>query len=709
LERRALSSGRGLAANFRLDLNRTGRREAVAAPPPKLDSRHEGTVDALVQLGLALHQQGRLVEARDFYRQALQRQPRHFSAMHLLGVLAAQSKEPQRAVELIGEALSIDARSAPAHNNYGNALRELGRYEAAIRSFDTAIQLHPGYAEAYCNRGLVLAELKRHDAAIQNFGQALVLRPRSAEIHMSRGNSLRELGQYEAAVASYEQAIALKPDYPEAHAARGIALFGLRRYDEALAGYDAALALKPDLKNMDGLRLYTKLQICDWSGLDAEVARLTAKIARGEAATFPLCAMTLSDSAALHRRAAELWVRQEFPRNPALAEIPRYTGHERIRIGYFSADFREHAVSSLIAGLFESHDRSRFELTAFSLGREVRDGMRARIEKAFDRFVDAQTMSDPEIVQLARRLEIDIAVDLGGYSEAARPAIFAMRAAPLQVGYLGYPGTSGSDCIDYLAADLTLIPPEEQRHYSEKIIYLPDSYQVNDRARSISDTKFTRAEFGLPPAGFVFCCFNNSYKIVPACFHAWMRILTRVPDSVLWLSDLNPFAKNNLRREAERRGVSAERLVFAQRMPSSPDHLARQRLADLFLDTLPYNAHTTASDALWAGLPVLTCIGNAFPGRVAASLLRAIQLPELIAQTPSQYEDLAVEMANDTGRLGDIRLRLADNRTRAPLFDTQRFTTHLEAAYREIHARKQAGMPAGHWYPNDPCYPHHPD
>jgi predicted O-linked N-acetylglucosamine transferase (SPINDLY family) len=673
----------------------------VAAPPPNLNRRHESSVDALVQLGLALHRQGRLGEARDFYRQALQRQPRHFGALHLLGVLAAQSKEPQRAVELIGEALSIDPRSAPAHNNYGNALRELGRHEAALRSFDTAIQLNPGYAEAYCNRGLVLAELKRHDAAIENFGQALALRPNSAETHMSRGNSLRELGQYEAAVAGYEQAIALKPGYAEAHAARGIALFGLRRYDEALAGYDAALALKPDLKNIDGLRLYTKLQICDWSGLDAEVARLTARISSGEAATFPLCAMTLSDSAALHRRTAELWVRQEFPRHPAFAEIPRYTGHERIRIGYFSADFREHAVSSLIAGLFESHDRSRFELTAFSLGREVRDGMRARIEKAFDRFVDVRTLSDPEVVQLARRLEIDIAVDLGGYSDGARPAIFAMRAAPLQVGYLGYPGTSGSDCIDYLAADLTLIPREEQRHYSEKIIYLPDSYQVNDSARRISDTKFTRAEFGLPSAGFVFCCFNNSYKIVPACFDAWMRILIRVPGSVLWLSDLNPFATSNLRREAERRGVSAERLVFAQRMPASPDHLARQRLADLFLDTLPYNAHTTASDALWAGLPVLTCIGNAFPGRVAASVLRAIQLPELIAQTPSQYEDLAVEMANDTSRLRDIRQRLADNRTKAPLFDTQLFTTHLEAAYREIHVRKQAGMPADHWYPHD--------
>jgi len=680
----------------------------VAAPLPKLDSRNEGTVDALVQLGLALHQQGRLDEARDFYRQALQRQPRHFSALHLLGVLAAQSKEPQRAVELIAEALSIEPRSAPAHNNYGNALRELGRHEAALRSFDTAIQLNPGYAEAYCNRGLVLAELKRHDAAIQNFGQALVFRPHSAETHMSRGNSLRELGQYEAAVAGYEQAIALKPGYAEAHAARGIALFGLKRYDEALAGYDAALKIKPDLENLDGLRLYTKLQICDWSGLDAEVAWVTAKIARGEAATFPLCAMALSDSAALHRRTAELWVRHEFPSNPALAEIPRYTGHERIRIGYFSADFREHAVSSLMAGLFESHDRSRFELTAFSLGREVRDGMRARIEKAFDRFVDVRTMSDPEVVQLARRLEIDIAVDLGGYSEGARPAIFAMRAAPLQVGYLGYPGTSGSDCIDYLAADLTLIPREEQRHYSEKIIYLPDSYQINDSARGISDTKFTRAEFGLPSAGFVFCCFNNSYKIVPACFDAWMRILTRVPDSVLWLSDLNPFAKNNLRREAEHRSVSAERLVFAQRMPSSPDHLARQQLADLFLDTLPYNAHTTASDALWAGLPVLTCIGNAFPGRVAASLLRAIQLPELIAQTPSQYEDLAVEMANDTARFRDIRQRLADNRTRAPLFDTQLFTMHLEAAYREIHARKQAGLPTDHWYPHDPCYPRDP-
>jgi predicted O-linked N-acetylglucosamine transferase (SPINDLY family) len=674
----------------------------VAAPPPKLDSRNEGTVDGLVQLGLALHQQGRLGEAQDFYRQALQLQPRHFSALHLLGVVAAQSKEPQRAVELIGEALSINPRSAPAHNNYGNALRELGRHEAAIRSFDTAIQLNPGYAEAYCNRGLVLAELKRHDAAIQNFGHALVLRPHSPETHMSHGNSLRELGQYEAAVASYQQSIALKPDYAEAHAALGIALFGLWRYDEALASYDEALRMRPGLKNLDGLRLYTKLQICDWSGLDDNVVRLTARIARGEAATFPLCAMALSDSAALHRRAAELWVRQEFPRNPALAEIPRYTGHERIRIGYFSADFREHAVSSLIAGLFENHDRSRFELTAFSLGRDVRDGMRTRIEKAFDRFVDARTVSDPEVVQLARRLEIDIAVDLGGYSEGARPAIFAMRAAPLQVGYLGYPGTSGSDCFDYLVADSTLIPPEERSHYSEKIIYLPDSYQVNDSVRSISDTKFTRAEFGLPPAGFVFCCFNNSYKIVPACFDAWMRILTRVPDSVLWLSDLNPFAKNNLRREAERRDVSAERLVFAQRMPSSPDHLARQRLADLFLDTLPYNAHTTASDALWAGLPVLTCIGNAFPGRVAASLLQAIHLPELIAQTPVQYEDLAVELANDTGRLRDLRQRLADNRTRAPLFDTQLFTTHLETAYQEIHARKQAGMPADHWYPHDP-------
>jgi predicted O-linked N-acetylglucosamine transferase (SPINDLY family) len=654
----------------------------VAAPPPKLDSRNKGTVDGLVQVGLALHQQGRLGEAQDFYRQALQLQPRHFSALHLLGVLAAQSKEPQRAVELIGEALSIDPRSAPAHNNYGNALRELGRHEAAVRSFDTAIQLNPGYAEAYCNRGLVLAELKRHDAAIQNFGHALVLRPNSAETHMSRGNSLRELGQYEAAAASYEQASALKPDYAEAHAARGIALFGLKRYDEALASCDAALALRPDLKNLDGLRLYTKLQICDWSGLDDEVARLTARIARGEAATFPLCAMALSDSAALHRRTAELWVQQEFTRNPAITEIPRYTGHERIRVGYFSADFREHAVSSLIAGLFENHDRSRFELTAFSLGRDVRDGMRTRIEKAFDRFVDARTLSDPEVVQLARRLEIDIAVDLGGYSEGARPAIFAMRAAPLQVGYLGYPGTSGSDCFDYLVADSTLIPREEQPHYSEKIIYLPDSYQVNDSVRSISDARFTRAEFGLPSAGFVFCCFNNSYKIVPACFDAWMRILTRVPDSVLWLSDLNPFAKNNLRREAERRGVNAERLMFAQRMPSSPDHLARQRLADLFLDTLPYNAHTTASDALWAGLPVLTCIGNAFPGRVAASLLRAIQLPELIAQAPSQYEDLAVEMAHDTGWLRDIRQRLADNRTRAPLFDTHLFTTQLEAAYR---------------------------
>jgi predicted O-linked N-acetylglucosamine transferase (SPINDLY family) len=387
-------------------------------------------------------------------------------------------------------------------------------------------------------------------------------------------------------------------------------------------------------------------------------------------------------------------VRETCQADDSLGTIPKRAPHGKIRVGYFSADFREHPVASLLAELIETHDRSRFEVIAFSFGPEAPDEMRKRLARAFDRFLDVQGKSNLEIASLARSLSLDIAVDLGGYTHGNRANMFALRAAPLQVSYIGYLGTMGAGYMDYLIADPTIISPADQRHYSEKILYLP-SYQANDSKRRIADHVFTRKELDLPGTGFVFCCFNTTYKITPATFAGWMRISTSVEGSVLLLYADTAAVVSNLRNEARRSGVDADRLVFGKRLPI-PEYRARYRAADLFLDTLPYNAGTTASDALWTGLPVLTCVGKTFAGRVAASLLQAIQVPDLITYTQERYEELAIELATHPQRLVEIKKRLADNRLTKPLFDTSLFTKHLEAGYTSIHARYQANLPPDH-------------
>jgi predicted O-linked N-acetylglucosamine transferase (SPINDLY family) len=366
-----------------------------------------------------------------------------------------------------------------------------------------------------------------------------------------------------------------------------------------------------------------------------------------------------------------------------------------MRIGYFSSDCHDHATMFLMAGLFEEHDRTRFEVTVFSFGLASQDAMRQRLLAGVERFIDVREKSDQEVVALARSLELDIAVDLKGFTSGARTELFALRVAPIQVSYLGYPGTMGVPYMEYLIADHTLIPAPSRVHYSEKVVYLPDSYQVNDSRRAIAARVFTREQVGLPAQGFVFCCFNNSYKILPAVFDVWMRLLQRVPGSVLWLLQDNAGAMQNLYQEAQRRGVDPSRLVFATRLGHS-EHLSRQRLADLFLDTLPYNAHTTASDALWSGLPVLTCMGESFAARVGASLLKAVGLPELISENLAQYEALAVQLASQPQRLAALRERLAANRATAALFDTRRFTRNLERAYAQILQRHRDGLPPDH-------------
>jgi predicted O-linked N-acetylglucosamine transferase (SPINDLY family) len=635
----------------------------------------------------------------------------------------------REALASFDKALDLKGSQPDVHFNRGNTLRDLGRHEEAIESYDQVLRLVSGHADAYYRRGLCLNDLGRSQAAAASFSQAIKFKPGSAESHNglgvalsmlsqhpqaaqhfakaveidasyaaaynNLGNALLSLNQHEAALASFDKAIELGTGTAAVHNNRAMALTSLRRHQAAVESFDKCLLAKPRFPFARGLRIHSQMYICDWADLGDRKINLIGRIERGETATPPWPLLTLVDSLPLQKKAAEIWAAPRHPAQLRLGPIAKYPKHEKVRIGYYSADFHDHATAHLAAELFESHDRSRFEVVGFSFGPDRADAMRARLTKAFDSFLDVRQHSDQRIAEMSRQLEIDIAVDLKGFTQDSRPGIFAHRAAPVQVNYLGYPGTMGVDYMDYIIADDVVIPEADYAFYGEKVVALPHSYQVNDAQRHISEAIYTRKDFGLPEDGFVFCSFNNVFKIVPEMFDIWMRLLQRVPGSVLWLLQDNPAAAANLRAEAERRGVAAERLVFAPRTVHA-DHLARHRAADLFLDTLPCNAHTTASDALWAGLPVLTCLGNTLTARVAGSLLTAMNVPELITATAEGYESLAFDLARNPARLAQIRRKLAENRQTAPLFNARLFTRHIEEAFTRMHERNQAGLAPAH-------------
>jgi predicted O-linked N-acetylglucosamine transferase (SPINDLY family) len=654
-------------------------------------------VPELLRQAAAFHQQGRLDRAQPLYRRILAANPRHFDALHLLGVTCAQSNDAEGAVRLFDQALTVNPYQAAAHCNRAVALHTLGRWHTALTSCERAIALDSGYAEAYYIASLVLAALGRWEDALARAQGALALRPDHAESYHQCGNAQCRLQRFAAAVASYDRAIALAPRHAAAHANRAVALQALGEFDAALAAHDMTIALEPGSGHAIAGRLFTRLHACDWRDWHADVAAVIDRIEHGEAAMNPFALMTVTDCAPLLKRAAVLWGCKECPNAyaapPPMPTPTRHDPAQRIRVGYFSSDFRNHPVALLLAGLIENHDRGRFEVTAFSFGPDTQDLMRRRLELAFDAFLDVRGLADEEVARRARERGIDIAVDLGGYTDGARPRIFALRAAPIQVSYLGYLGTLGATFMDYLIADGTLIPAVDREHYTEKIVCLPH-YQVNSK-RQIDASPGTRAKFGLPATGFVFCCFNACFKLVPATFASWMRILRRVQGSVLFLYAEHAQSERNLRIEAARAGVDPARLFFGRRLPV-PEYLARYRAADLFLDTTPYNAGTTASDALWAGLPVLTRAGSTFSSRIAASALRAVGLPELITHGEAEYERRAVELARGGEELGALRRRLDRVRESAPLFDTARFTRTLEQAYCRMVDRHQAHLPPDH-------------
>lgn len=638
-----------------------------------------------------------------------------------LGMAIAAQGRHEEALEFYREAIRGDPSHAIAHNNIGNSLKECGKPTEALSAYVQAVAIQPDYTDAYNNMGLVLAALGRRDEALSAYEKALALQPDHAAAHNSLGNLRASLGDLTAAIACYETALAIRPAYPEAwfnlgnvfnrqgrmhdanlayarakvvrpayadaSAAQGKALALEGRYEEALAAFDEALAIDPDHAGALAHRLFYQAHICAWSGFDAR-RRLDETT---DTALSPWAALTFEDDPARQLRRSRAWARHHIAQRPAGVPAPAMAKDGRIRIGYFSADFQNHATSYLLSGLLREHDRSRFVIHAFSYGPAADDDMRRQLVAATDSFTDADHLPDSKLVELARSRELDVAIDLKGYTLGTRMEPFALRLAPLQISYLGFPGSSGAEFIDYLVADPVVIPAAERDHYSEKLILLPGSYQPNDNRRAIAESSGSRADWNLPEAAFVFCCFNHTYKITPREFDVWMRLLGRVEHSVLWLLRSNPWAERNLQREAEARGIAAERIIFADSVPQA-QHLARIRHADLFLDTFNVNAHTTASDSLWAGVPVVTLAGRQFAARVCASLLTAVGLPELVTENEAAYEASILGLANEPGRLAAIRTKLADNRLSQPLFDTVRYTRAFEAALAAVHQRRVDGL-----------------
>ncbi len=687
--------------------------------------------DSLMQNAAALRRAGQLAEAAQLYDEVLRSEPAHYGALHALGILRYQSGQLEEAERLIGRAVAANPIAADALYNRGSLLLRLQRTEDAIAAFDKAIALKPDYVEAITNRGNALSLASRHEAASDDFARAVAIRPNLAEVWANLGGAQVKLKRYPEARASFDKGLALKPDMVHAWILRGNALalsgmpeeavasydralqlrsndsdalYGradafllLRRFVEAVRDYEQLLSADPSRKFALGNLVFCRLHLCDWARLYEDRRNLRSGIRSGQAlaAPFPSLASGWAENPTDLSIATQMWGEQ-FPPSPnPLWRGERYA-HEKIRLAYLSANFNDHAVARLLAGIIEHHDRSRFETTAISFGDDDSSALRARLMGAFDRFLDVRDKSDAEVAELLRGLEIDIAIDLMGFTDRCRPGILSHRPVPVRVNYLGFPGTMGMEAVDYILGDATITPDAHRGGFVEHIVQLPDCYLPSDRTRRISSVAPSRKEAGLPDSGFVFCCFNNSYKYMPETFDIWMRLLRAVDGSVLWLSQVAPATAVNLKREAQTRGIAPDRLIFASFVARDEDHLARFKLADLFLDTLPYNAHATASDALWAGLPLLTVEGETFPGRVAASLLRAIGLPELVAGSFSEYEAMGLRLARDPAALAALRGKLAGNRETHPLFDTARFTHNLEMAFTTMWRKYQNGeVPVG--------------
>lgn len=697
------------------------------------------TTNSLLQPAFEHHRNGRLAQAESGYLQFIACQPNNAAALHLLGLVYQQTGRHAQAVKLIGQALDLEPNNPDYLNNYGAALRANGQPEPAISSYRKALQISPKDLDLQNNLGNAYLELHRYEQAADCYRRILRVLPENQDVraalchalqsygfechdkgmyaqaeaayeeasklnsgvgayYYNLGNAQRESGKTDAALKSYQQALKLMPDDADVHNNLGNILRETGKLKEAIAAYRSALQLNPQLYHAKVHLVHQKQHACDWTGLEQdvlEIRRWVATVPDAQVSPFAFLAMP-STTPEEQKQCADNWVRNRFSQ---LLETPQAwifepgVSRKKLRIGYLSSDFRLHPLAFLISELIESHDRRRFEIHAYSNAPDDKTPERKRLEKAFDHFVDIRHLSVADTASRIHQDRIDILVDLTGFTQASRSAVVALKPAPVSINWLGYPGTMGAyhgrPLFDYVLTDAFVTPENQAVNFAEIPLRMPVCYQPNDSKRPLGKTS-TRAENKLPEDGFVFCCFNQTFKILPEIFEIWMRLLKARPGSVLWLLESNAVAKENLLHEAVLRGVASNRLIFAPRVPIA-DHLARHQLADLFLDTLPYNAHTTASDALWIGLPLLTCTGQSFAGRVAGSLLHALDMDELITDTLQAYEQKALQLSVDTTLLKTLKQKLLANRDSSPVFDTKRFAGDMEQCYENIWQRYLAG------------------
>jgi predicted O-linked N-acetylglucosamine transferase (SPINDLY family) len=658
--------------------------EAIHAYTKALGIEPENA-EVYFNIGNALKEQGKLDEAIDSYAKALAIKPENAEVYFNIGNALKEQDKLDEAIEVYEKAISLKPDHALAHNNMGNALKEQGKLDEAIEAYTNALSIKPDHVDAHNNMGNALRKQGKLDKAIGAYTKALSIKPDHADAYNNMGNALEGQGKLDEAIEAYTDALSIKPEQSMAYYNIGDALLRQSKLDEAIDAFEKALSIEPNHAIARSKRLHCLALVCDWSSLDIEQPRFE-ELGIVEDSVQPFTMIPLEDAPERHRLRSELYAIETYPnRALTLPAMPRGKS-TRLRIGYFSADFTEHPVGYLIAKVLELHNRDKFEIFGYCLNGNSQTELRQRLINSFDYFADLNGLSDKDAALMARQDRLDIAIDLTGYTSGNRSGIFAYRAAPIQINYLGFPGTSGADYMDYIIADHFLIPDESQHFYTEKPIYLPHTYMPTDNTRKFSTNSIDRGSLGLPENAFIICCFNNNYKITSSEFNIWMRVLNKVENSILWIRSSNYWSEENIKKEADKRGIDPNRIVFAGMVPMD-EHLTRQRFADLFVDTFNYNAHTTATEALWAGLPVVTKSGQGFAARVAGSLLNAVGLPELITDSENEYEALILNLATDKERLSRIKKKLAVNRLSEPLFDTEKYTIHLEAGYQKAHRR----------------------
>lgn len=690
-------------------------------------------IQSLYKTALQHHQNDAFALAEAAYNQIISIEPKHADAIHYLGVLYHQTGRNEEAIQYIQQALLIDPNNSKFLSNFGAALVAAGQLQDAVRNYQKALALnpndsdmlfnlsnvfydlaeygeaaacyrklqkiHPNNADIKANLSAILQsagsanqQAGRYEQATLNYQEAALLTPQDATIYYNLANAQRELGKAGDAAINYQKTIVLNPGDADAYNNLGNVQRELGQLQEAINSYRTALKLNPSLYHAKVHLVHQKQHVCDWENLNEDVAEIRQWVKeKPQAQVSPFAFLSMpGTSSEEQKQCASNWLGNRYKEAFSQGERLNFKydyQHPKIRIGYLSADFRLHPLASLITELIEVHDRNHFEIYAYSYGINDETPERKRLALAFDHFVDIRAISPVEAAQQINNDEIDILLDLTGFTQTSRTAIVAMRPAKLSISWLGFPGTMGAfheqPLFDYILSDAFITPTTAANHYSEKLALLPDCYQPNDRKRPVGDAK-SREAYGLKPDAFVFCCFNQTFKILPAVFDIWMRLLKAKPNAVLWLLECNSLAKQNLRKEAKARGVESERLVFTPRV-SMAEHLARHIHADLFLDTLPYNAHTTTSDALWMGVPVLTCAGDTFASRVAASLLNAAGLPELITKDLNEYEAKAMDLASSLEKLNGLKRQLLDHRKQLALFDMEKFAKNLERIYTDLH------------------------